>query len=149
MAIHEAKCDHRSGIIVTGPTMATTAVATTITTTCSEVHGTTTMSRAKPFKLARGQAQAVPSNAYDTKVITQASHSHASRTEQPTPRPSLILRPSLLPRPSLFPPSSPFSWSSLIPWPSLFSPSSLLPWPSLLSPSSLFPWPSLLPWPFK
>ncbi|KAM2321641.1 hypothetical protein ACFXTH_018401 [Malus domestica] len=42
-----------------GSTMATTAVATTVTITCSEVHGTATM------------AQAVPSKAHDTKAMAQ------------------------------------------------------------------------------
>ncbi|KAM1553854.1 hypothetical protein ACFX1Z_006672 [Malus domestica] len=52
--------------------MATTAMATTVATR-GKVHGVTTTARA------------VPSKAYDTKAMTQTSHSHASRTEQPTP----------------------------------------------------------------
>ncbi|KAM2725667.1 hypothetical protein EV1_028343 [Malus domestica] len=64
-----------------GSTMATTAVATTVTTTHNEVHGTATTSRALSSKLARAQTQAVSSKAHGTKATTQASHSHALRTE--------------------------------------------------------------------
>ncbi|KAM1212213.1 hypothetical protein ACFX2G_003864 [Malus domestica] len=67
--------------LLRGSTMATTAVATTVTITRGEVHGTATTARAVPSKLARAQTQAVPSKAHGTKATTQASYSHTSRTE--------------------------------------------------------------------
>ncbi|KAM2756171.1 hypothetical protein PS2_018071 [Malus domestica] len=132
--------------------MATTAVATTVTITCSEVHSTATM------------AQVVPSKAHDTKAMAQAmslqaqrelnalpsraqaSHPCASHSEQlaSTEQPTLVARElsSLLPlsspllRPSLLSPSSSLSR------PNLLSPSSLLSWPNLLLRPSLLSWPS-------
>ncbi|KAM2538499.1 hypothetical protein TB2_023939 [Malus domestica] len=87
-------------------TMATTAVATTVTITRDEVHSTTTTARAVPSKYAQAQAQAVPSKAYDTKATAQALHSHASRTEQPThvaelalEQPTLVAQPALMAQP--------------------------------------------------
>ena len=59
-----------------GSTMATTAV-----TTRDEVHGTTTMAQIMPPR----QVQAVQHKAHAAEATAQASHSRASRTEQPAP----------------------------------------------------------------
>ncbi|KAM1536142.1 hypothetical protein ACFX1Z_015070 [Malus domestica] len=80
------------------PPRVSTTGTTAVIATRGEVHGTTTRARAVPPK----QSQALPSKAHDTKAMTQAmslqahrelnalpsrsqaSHSRASCTEQPT-----------------------------------------------------------------
>ncbi|KAM1405681.1 hypothetical protein ACFXTH_000458 [Malus domestica] len=54
-----------------------------IATTCGEVHGTTTTTQVVPSKLARAQAQAVPSKAHDTKATTQAMSLQGQRVAKP------------------------------------------------------------------
>ena len=70
-----------------GSTMGTTAV-----TTRGEVHGTATTTQ---VVLPR-QTQVVPSKVHATKAMAQASHSRASRTEQPAPaaQPAYAARPA-------------------------------------------------------
>ncbi|KAM1219614.1 hypothetical protein ACFX2G_047662 [Malus domestica] len=64
-----------------GSTMATTAVATTVTTTRGEVYGTATTARA------------VPSKAQDTKVMAQAMSLQAQRELNALPSQAKALHP--------------------------------------------------------
>ncbi|KAM1731999.1 hypothetical protein ACFX11_017808 [Malus domestica] len=82
-----------------GSTMATIAVATTVTTTCGEVHGTATMARAMPSKAhgTKATAQAMSFQAQrELNVLpsrAQASHPCASHSEQSAPveQPTIVV----------------------------------------------------------
>ena len=116
-----------------GSTMSTTAV-----TTRDEVHGTTIMAQIVPPR----QVQAVQHKAHAAEATAQASHSRASRTEQPTP----VTKPAPAAQPA------PDEQSTHVAQP---APTEQPTWPSLLPPSSPLTWsrllirPILLPWPYK
>ena len=76
-------------------------MATTAVTTRGEVHGTATMAQIVPPR----QVQAVPHKAHAAKATAQASHSRASRTEQPAPvtKPAPAAQPAPKPAPAAQP----------------------------------------------
>ncbi|KAM0974470.1 hypothetical protein FF1_017671 [Malus domestica] len=92
-----------------GSTMATIAVATTVTTTCGEVYGTTTTARAMPSKAhgTKATAQAMSLQAQrELNVLpsqAQASHPCASHSEQSalTEQPTLMAQPAPAEQPTL------------------------------------------------